>query len=145
MPFTGPTQDRMLIRELYDRYADAANRGDRTDWLACWTPEARWRCAYFDAVGHPQVAAEYDRIIGGGGVTDTIFFTQLGSIEADGDTAQCRAVTSERLALPGGGSYSVTGRYDDTLARRGGEWLFAFRDYTIKLEATASGETVTGD
>jgi hypothetical protein len=140
MAFTGPIEDRILIRELYDRYADANNRGDRAEWLACFAPEGRWRCAYFDAIGREAVAAEYDRIIGGGGVSDTIFFTQLGAIEVDGDTAHCRATTSERLALPAGGSYAVTGRYEDTLERRGGEWLFVFRDYTIKLEKTKTGE-----
>jgi ketosteroid isomerase-like protein len=138
MAFTGPIEDRILIRELYDRYADAANRGDRNGWLACWTPAARWRCAYFDAVGRDAVAREYTRIADG--LTDTIFFTQLGAIEAEGDGARCRAFTSERLALADGGSYSITGEYNDILERQGGEWLFAFRDYTIKLEITTPGE-----
>jgi ketosteroid isomerase-like protein len=138
MAFTGPLEDRILIRELYDRYADACNRGDRSGWLACWTPQARWRCAYFDAVGRDAIAQEHGRIADG--LTDTIFFTQLGAIAAEGNAAQCRAFTSERLALAAGGSYSVTGEYNDTLERRGGEWLFAFRDYTIKLEVTKPAE-----
>ena len=138
MAFAGPLEDRMLIREHYDRYADAASRGDREAWLSCWTPDARWRCAYFDAVGREAVAAEYDRIMAS--VTDTIFFTQLGAIAVHGHGAQCRAYTSERLALPGGASYQVTGAYDDTLEQLGGEWLFAFRDYAIKLELTTTGD-----
>jgi hypothetical protein len=47
--------------------------------------------------------------------------------------------------MAAGGSYSVTGEYHDTLERRGGEWLFVFRDYTIKLEVTTSAEASGGD
>ena len=34
MGFTGPMEDRLAIRELYDAYADGANRMDRAAWLA---------------------------------------------------------------------------------------------------------------
>lgn len=40
MAFTGPMEDRLLIRELYDTYADAGSRGDREGWLGCFAEDA---------------------------------------------------------------------------------------------------------
>ncbi len=34
MAFTGPFEDRLAIRELYGRYADAACSGDGQAWFA---------------------------------------------------------------------------------------------------------------
>ena len=42
MPFTGPLEDRIAIREMYDSYADGANRMDRAMWLSVWANDAVW-------------------------------------------------------------------------------------------------------
>ena len=41
MPFTGPAEDRELIRELLACYADAVTRQDLDAYLDCWTDDAR--------------------------------------------------------------------------------------------------------
>ena len=39
MPFTGPLEDRIAIREMYDTYADGANRMDRSTWLGSFAED----------------------------------------------------------------------------------------------------------
>ena len=55
MPFTGPLEDRILIRELYGRYCDASWRGDRESWVACFTPDGRWVSHLFDCRGTAEL------------------------------------------------------------------------------------------
>jgi uncharacterized protein (TIGR02246 family) len=132
MPFTGPREDREAIRDLYDAYADGANRGDRAAWLACYAEDATWKTHYFELTGHQAIGEKYDEITAN--VADTTFFTQIGSIEVAGDRASARAFCSESLLQKGGGAYELTGEYNDDLVRRDGRWLFHRRVYLVKRE-----------
>jgi len=132
MPFTGPVEDRNAIRELYEAYADGANRGNREDWLDCYAEDAVWKTHYFELTGREAIGAKYDEITGD--VVDTTFFTQIGSIEVEGDTARARAFCAESLLQKSGGTYELTGEYHDDIVRRGGRWLFLRRDYLVKRE-----------
>lgn len=132
MPFTGPLEDRIAIRELYDTNADGAVRGDRATWLGSFAPDARWKTHYFDLSGHAAIGAKYDEITAG--VSDTTFSVQILSIEVDGDTARCRAQQSESLMWPDGRTFDLVGLYEDELVRREGRWLFAHRNYLVKRE-----------
>ena len=133
MPFTGPMEDRALIRELFDRYADAACRLARDEWLACWTEDASWWTHYFDVSGKAAIAATYDGLMANAGTT--AFFGQIGSIEVDGDSAVCRSYAQERIVFKdGSGSHRLVGRYEDTLRNEGGTWLFAARKYLVMIE-----------
>ena len=138
MPFTGPIEDRLAIRDLYDSYADGANRGDRADWLAGWSDDAVWWSHYFELKGRDAIGAKYDEITAD--VRQTIFMTQICSIEVSGDTAKCRAVCSERLLQNAGGEYQLTGLYEDELERRDGQWLFTRRTYNVLHEAMIGAE-----
>ena len=40
MAFSGPAEDRELIRELLAGYADAVTRQDLDGYLSCWTEDA---------------------------------------------------------------------------------------------------------
>lgn len=131
MAFTGPGEDRIAIRELYDAYADGANRMDRAAWLAVWTDDAEWQTHYFDVKGIAAIGEKYDELMAP--VTATSFFTQICAIEVDGDTASARAIAQERLAMPGG-SYRLTGRYEDTLMRTADGWRFRRREYHVMFE-----------
>ena len=42
MPFTGPAEDRLAIRELVDSYGDAVYRHDAQAWGANWAEDAVW-------------------------------------------------------------------------------------------------------
>ena len=132
MPFTGPMEDRLAIRELYDTYADAGSRADRDGWLNCFAPDARWKTHYFELVGHEAIIAKYDEIMTG--VTDTAFFVQVGSIEIDGDSATVRMQQMESLLFENGSTYDLTGEYNDVCLRRDGRWWFKDKVYLVKRE-----------
>lgn len=132
MPNNGPFEDRALIRELYEMYADAANRGDRAAWLDCYAQGAVWKSPYFEVTGHEAIGRQYDQIVAD--VVDTTFFTQIGVIAVDGDRATARAFCQESLLLQGGDTYELTGEYNDELVRRASGWAFQRRVYTIKRE-----------
>lgn len=132
MPFTGPLEDRLAIRELYDSYADAGSRADREGWLGCFTSDAHWKTHYFDLHGIAEIAAKYDEIMGG--VSDTTFFCQMGSIEIEGDTARVRMQQSESLLYPDGSTFDLVGEYNDVCVKRDGRWWFAEKIYLVKRE-----------
>lgn len=137
MAFTGPMEDRLLIRELYDTYADAGSRGDREGWLGCFWPDAHWKTHYFDLHGIEDIAGKYDEIMTG--VSDTTFFTQIGSIEVDGDRAVVRMQQDESLLYPNGSTFDLVGEYNDVCERRDGRWLFAEKIYLVKREKAPEG------
>jgi uncharacterized protein (TIGR02246 family) len=132
MAFTGPIEERLAIRELYDSNADGGARGNRAAWLGCYADDARWKTPYFDVTGREAIGAKFDEIMAD--VTDTTFFVQIGSIEVDGDTAKVRMQQAESLLFANGSTYDLTGSYDDVLVRREGRWLFKDRVYAIKRE-----------
>ena len=131
MPFTGAIEDRLAIRELYDAYADGANRMDRAAWLAPWSDDAVWKTHYFEQKGIQAIGEKYDELMAP--VTTTSFLTQICSIEVDGDTARARAIAQERLKMAGG-TYRLTGRYEDSLARTAATWRFTHREYHVMYE-----------
>ncbi|MCB2076687.1 MAG: nuclear transport factor 2 family protein [Novosphingobium sp.] len=132
MPFTGPIEDRLAIRELYDANANGGSRGDREEWLSVFAEDARWKTHYFELNGRAEIAAKYDEIMGD--VVDTKFFVQIGSIEVDGDTARVQLQQDESLLFPDGSTYDLLGAYDDVVVRRDGKWLIKDHVYIVKRE-----------
>jgi ketosteroid isomerase-like protein len=132
MAFTGPIEDRLAIRELYDTYADVSSRGDVEGWLACFTDDGQWNSHIFRCVGPAELRAQWDQVWAN--FAKVGFLGQVGSIEVDGDTATCRSVAREVISLKSGGVYKLIGTYDDRIVRRHGQWLFARRDYAPLVE-----------
>lgn len=139
MTFTGSMEDRLAIRELYDTYADGGSRCCRETWLGCYARDARWKSHYFDLRGLEAIAATFDQIMIG--VARAKVFTQIGSIEIEGDAANVRMRQDECLFYEDGRTYELLGNYDDVLIRRGGGWLFKDRNYIVIREAQPQQET----
>jgi SnoaL-like domain len=137
MAFTGPLEDRMLIRELYGRYGDASWRGDREAWITCFTADGAWTSHLFDCAGHEALRAEWDRLWADWEAV--AFLGEIGAIEIDGDTARARSYAREIVQLKAGGIFKLAGHYADQLRREGGEWLFARRDYTMTIAEVPEG------
>lgn len=130
MAFTGPLEDRILIRELHGQYADASFRADKQGWLDCWTQDCVWATGSFgDFAGKAAMAAQWDTLWEG--MTDLAFFTETGAVEVTGDSATARCYVREVFILKDGTQMALIARYDDTLRREDGAWKFVRRAYTI--------------
>lgn len=132
MPFTGPMEDRLAIRELYDTYGDGSCTGNADTFLSCWTDDGQWNTHIFTRTGKAELREQWDQLWAG--FEKVAFLGNVLSIEVDGDRAKTRSVAREIVALKGGAIFKLAGLYHDQLERRGGQWLFARRDYEVLAE-----------
>lgn len=132
MPFTGPVEDRLAIRELYGTYADASWRGDREQWLACFAPDGRWSSHLFDAAGHDALRETWDSLWKDWDAVG--FLGEIGSIEVLGDDAAARSYAREVVKTKAGTVFKLCGYYDDALVRVEGDWKFVSRAYTLTID-----------
>lgn len=128
MPFTGPAEDRLAIRELIDAYADAVNENDAVAWGAMWAADAVWSLPDYPEIGEIRgrdaiVAAWVAAMAHYPGI---IFVASAGAIAVDGDHATARSYTSEVYDRDGA-TRRDRGRYDDRLVRTADGWRFASR------------------
>jgi uncharacterized protein (TIGR02246 family) len=131
MAFIGPLEDRIAIRELHDTYADAGFRGDMEQWLGCFVEDCAWVTPYGEMRGKEQLKATWDQIFSNLGALG--FFTVMGGVEIDGDTATDRAYIREIFLAKDGAIQKLVGRYDDRLVREDGVWKFAKREYSVLI------------
>jgi len=130
MSFTGPFEDRLAIRELLDRYADAVTRCDAEAFAATWTEDAVWAMPDYPEFptqqGRDQIVGlwvEAMKVYPG-----ILFEAWPGAIEVEGDTAKVRCYTAETYDQ---GEITVRDRgvYDDICVRHQGQWLFQSRTF----------------
>lgn len=132
MTFTGPFEDRLLIRERVGAYSDATFRRDVDAWLSCWTDDGVRSQAGAEFRGKPALRVMWDKVWG---TLDTMaFFAEIGAIDVRRDRATARCYCREILFLKGGGVRKVVGVYRDDLVRENGVWLFARRDYELFMD-----------
>jgi ketosteroid isomerase-like protein len=131
MPFTGPVEDRELIRELLAAYADAVTRQDLDGYLTCWHEAGRRSGPGGDCTGTAELRAQWQGVFGA--VTQMAFFAQAGAIEIDGDVAAVRSHCLEVIRLADGNTRQVVGEYTDSVVRVDGRWVFAERAYTVLM------------
>jgi uncharacterized protein (TIGR02246 family) len=128
MPFTGPAEDRLAIRELIDAYADAVNMNDAALWGALWAEDAVWSLPDYPEIGeiHGRDAIVTAWVAAMAHYPGVIFIAAAGAIEVDGDAATSRSWTSE-VYDQAGVAKRDRGRYDDRLIKQQGRWLFQSR------------------
>ena len=97
MPFSGPIEDRLAIRELLDIYADAVNQRDTELWASTWAEESSWKLPVIP--GMENVSGKENIINAwqtGMSMFPFIFMAfNVGGIEVTGDTAKVRSYASE--------------------------------------------------
>jgi ketosteroid isomerase-like protein len=132
MAFTGPSEDRLAIRERFGAYSDAVMRADVEAYLDCWTDDGvrGWRGT--ECSGKAALRTQWKKIWAD--LEAMAFFAEIGAIEVDGDRARARCYCREILFLKDGGRRKVVGSYDDVLVREHGQWRFARRDYRLLLD-----------
>jgi uncharacterized protein (TIGR02246 family) len=130
MPFTGPAEDRLAIRDLLDSYADAVSRNDADDWAATWAEDGVWQMPEIPQMAETRGRATI-KALWMAAMTNfpgIVFHAWPGSITIDGDRAEVRSWTSE-VYDQGGVTKRDLGRYDDLCVKQDGKWLFARRTF----------------
>jgi hypothetical protein len=143
MPFKGPIEDRIAIRELMDTHAHGVMSKDAELWGSIWAEDASWSLLDYPDLGafegKAAIVAAWSESMKSYGLDNCtkpmIYFMQPGSIEVDRDRATAVAYTIEIYDQPGTNKrIHGTGRYDDELEKRDGKWLFTRRNYGIVFE-----------
>ena len=141
--------DRLAIRELIDRYADAITRGDFEQHITCFLPDGVWHVAApfeYHIVGATNIR---DYVAGSSGKMDFLIqlnsSTTIHSLTAD----RANATTTVRemgKASDGSRSFTNYGVYDDDIVKVDGEWKFAKRHFQpIYMDKSAlTGTSIAG-
>lgn len=130
MPYSGPFEDRLAIRELLEDYADAVTRRDAEAWGATWAEDAEWSLPDYPEIGTTSgraaiVAMWIEAMKAYPGI---MFEAWPGSIEVEGDRAVMRSYTAE-VYDQNGTTFRDRGVYEDTCVKVGGKWLFKTRSF----------------
>lgn len=130
MPFTGPAEDRLAIRELLETYADAVTRHDPDAWGATWAEDAEWSLPDYPELGttRGRSAIVTMWIAAMKNYPGIMFEAWPGSIEIDGERAVMRSYTSEVYDQEGA-TKRDRGVYEDVCVKIDGRWLFKSRSF----------------
>ena len=132
MPFEGPVEERLAIRELVDSYGDAVARHDAQAWGCNWAEQAVWTLNLPDlprVEGRANIVALWSKAMA---EYDYVLMTAIpGEIQISGDVGQGRFYTSEITRLKSGEEQRIAGRYQDEYVKVGGRWYFKSRTYTM--------------
>jgi len=130
MPFTGPAEDRLAIRELLETYADAVTRHDADAWGATWAEDAEWSLPDYPELGttrgRPAIVTMW--VAAMKNYPGIMFEAWPGSIEIDGERAVMRSYTSE-VYDQDGATKRDRGVYEDVCVKQDGRWLFKSRSF----------------
>lgn len=138
MAFTGPLEDRVAIRELMDTHAHGVMTKDPELWGSIWAEDAHWELLEYPDLGgfdgREAIVAAWTASMERYGLENMtkpmVYFMQPGAIAVEGDKAAATAYTIEIYDDPDTGKrIHTTGRYDDELEKREGQWQFTRRAY----------------
>ena len=129
MPFTGPIEDRMLIRERMSAYAESMFSQDLEGWLSHFTEDVAWRFGANTMHGREELKASWPNLWNP--LKAMGYFTEVASIEVEGDKARAKCYSRQIFFHKDGKVVKVVGLYRDELVKRGGEWLFSAREFTM--------------
>ena len=131
MAYSGPAEDKQLIRERFEIYSDAVIRQDIDAYLGCWTADGRRSGSGGECAGKDELRTHWHGIFSA--IEQMAFFTQFASLTADGDCAWARSYCLEIMKLKDGATRQPVGEYDDELVRVAGDWLFSHRHYRVAM------------
>lgn len=127
--FSGPLEDRLLIRERMGAYSDSVFRRDVDAWLANYVEDGVWIMMGTPIKGKTALRAQWQELWTT--LDRMAFFTEIGAIEVSGERAKARSYCREIMYYRDGTTLKVIGMYEDELVRTGGVWLFAQRHYQL--------------
>jgi SnoaL-like domain len=127
--------DRLLIRELIDRYSYAVNERDWPAFESCFSADAVWDVGKpfdFIAQGRSSIAEVARTKIS---EQDFVIQTPHATvIWLDGDRARAHSTVTEVVSAGGGATgIQMFGTYADELIRSGDRWCFSRRVYRVTI------------
>ncbi len=140
MAFTGPLEDRVAIRELFETYAHGVMTKDPELWGSTWAEDAYWELPEVPDMegidGRDAIIEAWTQSMQIYGLENCtkpmIYIATPGEIIVDGDKASMIGYTSEIFDDPETKkTLRVRGRYEDQLVKRDGKWLFKRRSYRM--------------
>jgi ketosteroid isomerase-like protein len=122
-------RDQLEIRQTIERYFDAACRRRSDEIMQLWADDCRWSVPEFPGLENVTgKAAIRERFEAAQKMLPVAFVIgMVGDIQIDGDHAMARVYTTEVLEDTAGKVSNGVGRYEDTLQRIDGQWLFRER------------------
>lgn len=128
------TTDRVEIEDLVARYNKAIDTGDAEGWAATFTEDGEFHGIVGDFKGRAELVAFVEAY-----ATEEQFAEFASAqhwvtnivLEGGGDHAEMFAHLMMVAPQAEGGRIILVGRYEDTLRRVDGRWLFAQR--TVKV------------
>lgn len=106
-------------------------RQDLETYLACWSDDGRRTGEGGECTGKAELRSHWLGIFGA--IEQMAFFTQLASINVDGDQATARSYCLEFMKLHNGSGRQVVGEYPDELMSVDGGWVFSHRHYKVMM------------
>lgn len=131
--FSGPLEDRLLIRERFGTYSDSVFQCDVEAWLSNWTDDGIWMLSNKEIQGKTTLRTQWGRLWSA--LNKMMLFTEIGSIEIYADRAKTRSYCREILYFRDGSMQKVVGMYEDELIRTSGDWIFSRRNYQLISDA----------
>lgn len=123
-------EDRVAINDVLARYADGVNQRDAKLWASSWDEEGEWYLFGPDPVkGRDAITATWVDAMQG--FPFVVMMVSQGAVVIDGDRATGRSYTSETARTADGKNLRVQGSYEDHYRKRGGQWGFSFRRFTM--------------
>ena len=93
-------EDEFAIRALIERYADAVNRRDASDWASLWTEDGIWDVFGTEIAGRDRVVGAWSAAMKG--FSFVFHVAHSAVIEIHGDAARGRWTVSEQLVNTSG-------------------------------------------
>ena len=124
-------EDKLAIEELIARYNYSIDGGDYETWVDCWSDDA-----VLDGVGQYRVGIEAIRAFANSyeqnhrsKTPGLRHFTVNIVSDINGDEATSRSYLQLTRTGTKGVQIIFTGRYEDVLIKRNGEWRFRGRKF----------------
>ena len=127
--FSGPLEDRLLIRERMGAYSDSVFQRDVEAWLANYVEDGVWIMMGKPIKGKTALRAQWQELWAT--LDRMAFFVEIGAIQISGEHAKARSYCREIMHYRNGSTLKVVGMYEDELIRADGVWLFTQRNYQL--------------